>query len=75
MRRRLDIKNYARTHNVHELPSLIEVQLASFDWFLKEGLGEDFVNYFIHIKRQELRRWSEAEDKADWQRREYFSRF
>ncbi len=42
MRRRLDIKNYARTHNVHELPSLIEVQLASFDWFLKEGLGELF---------------------------------
>jgi glutamine synthetase len=45
------------------------------DTALIEGLGEDFVNYFSHIKRQELRRWSEAEDKADWQRREYFSRF
>ncbi len=42
MRRRLDTKNYARTHDVHHLPSLIEVQLASFDWFLKEGLGELF---------------------------------
>ncbi len=42
MRRRLDTKNYARTRDVHHLPSLIEVQLASFDWFLKEGLGELF---------------------------------
>ncbi|MBN2470163.1 MAG: DNA-directed RNA polymerase subunit beta [Anaerolineae bacterium] len=42
MRRRLDIKNYARTHDVHELPSLIEVQLNSFNWFLAEGLGELF---------------------------------
>ncbi len=42
MRRRLDTKNYARTHDVHELPSLIEVQLSSFNWFLSEGLGELF---------------------------------
>ncbi len=42
MRRRLDTKNYARTHDVHELPSLIEVQLNSFDRFLEEGLGELF---------------------------------
>ena len=42
MRRRLDTKNYARTHDVHELPSLIEVQLNSFNWFLAEGLGELF---------------------------------
>ncbi|GAB4572045.1 MAG: DNA-directed RNA polymerase subunit beta [Anaerolineae bacterium] len=42
MRRRLDTKNYARTHDVHRLPSLIEVQLNSFNWFLQEGLGELF---------------------------------
>ncbi len=42
MRRRLDTKNYARTYDVHELPSLIEVQLNSFNWFLQDGLGELF---------------------------------
>ncbi len=42
MRRRLDTKNYARTYDVHALPSLIEVQLNSFNWFLEEGLGELF---------------------------------
>src|SRR5271165_5699153 len=42
MQRRLDTKNYARTYDVQELPSLIEVQLNSFNWFRKEGLGELF---------------------------------
>jgi DNA-directed RNA polymerase subunit beta len=42
MRRRLDTKNYARTLDVHELPSLIEVQLNSFNWFMKDGMGELF---------------------------------
>ncbi|MFC1960186.1 DNA-directed RNA polymerase subunit beta [Chloroflexota bacterium] len=42
MTRRLDTKTYARTHDVHGLPSLIEVQLNSFNWFMAEGLGELF---------------------------------
>ncbi|MFP4322400.1 MAG: DNA-directed RNA polymerase subunit beta, partial [Anaerolineales bacterium] len=42
MQRRLDAKNYARTSDVHDLPSLIEVQLASFRWFCEEGLKELF---------------------------------
>src|SRR5262249_19175272 len=42
MQRRLDTKNYARTYDVHDLPSLIEVQLNSFNWFREEGLGELF---------------------------------
>jgi DNA-directed RNA polymerase subunit beta len=42
MQRRLDTKNYARTYDVQELPSLIEVQLSSFNWFRNEGLGELF---------------------------------
>ena len=42
---------------------------------LVQGLGSDFVAYFTRIKQQELRRFAEAEDKLDWQRREYFSRF
>jgi len=42
MQRRLDTKTYARTYDVHDLPSLIEVQLNSFNWFRQEGLGELF---------------------------------
>ncbi|MBN1564018.1 MAG: DNA-directed RNA polymerase subunit beta, partial [Anaerolineae bacterium] len=42
MQRRLDDKNYARTHDIQELPSLIEIQLESFRRFLEEGLYELF---------------------------------
>ncbi len=35
-------KNYARTIDVQDLPSLIEVQLKSFEWFKTEGLIELF---------------------------------
>jgi DNA-directed RNA polymerase subunit beta len=42
MQRRLDEKSYARTHDVQDLPSLIEIQLVSFDRFRKEGLIELF---------------------------------
>ncbi|MEP7199805.1 MAG: DNA-directed RNA polymerase subunit beta, partial [Chloroflexota bacterium] len=33
-------KSYARIPNVHPLPTLIEVQLDSFEWFRREGLRE-----------------------------------
>ncbi|WP_119072487.1 DNA-directed RNA polymerase subunit beta [Aggregatilinea lenta] len=42
MQRRLDEKNYARTLEVHDLPSLIEIQLESFQRFYQEGLNELF---------------------------------
>ena len=42
MSRELGRKNYARITNVHTLPTLIEVQLESFRWFLNEGLAELF---------------------------------
>ncbi|MHB8629432.1 MAG: DNA-directed RNA polymerase subunit beta [Aggregatilineales bacterium] len=42
MSRRLDTKNYARSYDVQSLPSLIEVQLNSFNWFRSEGLAELF---------------------------------
>ncbi|NDJ53531.1 MAG: DNA-directed RNA polymerase subunit beta [Chloroflexi bacterium] len=35
-------KSYARTTEVHHLPTLIEVQLQSFRWFQAEGLAELF---------------------------------
>ncbi|NDJ34481.1 MAG: DNA-directed RNA polymerase subunit beta [Chloroflexi bacterium] len=42
MSRNLIRKNYARVRDVHTLPTLIEVQLNSFEWFLDEGLSELF---------------------------------
>ncbi len=42
MQELINVKNYARTPDVQELPSLIEVQLESFKWFLDEGLAELF---------------------------------
>jgi DNA-directed RNA polymerase beta subunit len=35
-------KSYARIPDVLPLPSLIEVQSESFDWFMTEGLAELF---------------------------------
>jgi glutamine synthetase len=36
--------------------------------------GADFIAYFAHIKQQELARYTQATDKIDWLRREYFGR-
>ena len=36
---RLPIKSYARSKDPLELPKLIDVQLDSFDLFVKEGLA------------------------------------
>ena len=30
--------SYSRINEVLEMPNLIEVQIDSYDWFLKEGL-------------------------------------
>jgi glutamine synthetase len=38
------------------------------------GLSQSFVDYFVRIKQAELARYEAAEDKLDFQRREYFSR-
>jgi DNA-directed RNA polymerase subunit beta len=42
LQRLQSVKNYARTPDVQELPSLIEVQLTSFKWFQEHGLAELF---------------------------------
>ena len=42
---------------------------------LTQGFGSTFVDCFAHIKRAELSRCEQADDKDEWQRREYFSRF
>ena len=37
-----NVKSYGKVPDVQELPSLIEVQLNSFEWFLREGLADLF---------------------------------
>ena len=36
--------SFAKIHDVLEIPNLIELQKASFDWFKTEGLGEAFAS-------------------------------
>ena len=49
----MSAKNYAKrvtpmgipNTNLADLPDLIEVQKNSFEWFLKEGLKEEFLSF------------------------------
>jgi glutamine synthetase len=45
------------------------------DSTLVQAFGNAFIHYFTRIKRSELSRYELADDKDDFQRREYFSRF
>jgi len=45
------------------------------DHTLCEAFGARFIDYFTRIKQSERERFDAAEDKDDFQRREYFSRF
>jgi glutamine synthetase len=45
------------------------------DAVLQEGLGADMATVFDTVKRQEITRHAAADDKAQWERREYFSRY
>ena len=44
------------------------------DPILSAGLGAAFVRYYQRIKQSEQSRFNDAEDKMEFQRREYFSR-
>ncbi|MCZ8256136.1 MAG: glutamine synthetase, partial [Polaromonas sp.] len=44
------------------------------DTALAAAFGETFVSCLTRIKQAEIARHADAEDKDDWQRREYFSR-
>ncbi|MDP3375613.1 MAG: glutamine synthetase family protein, partial [Hydrogenophaga sp.] len=59
-----------------KIPTSLGEALAALqsDPGLIDGLGADFVRYFCRIKQQEIDRHAQAEDKADFERREYFSR-
>ena len=63
--------------NASLLPTTLGEALdaLSADTTLVQAFGAPFVDYFVHIKRAELARHEQANDKDEWQRREYFSRF
>ena len=58
------------------LPSNLQLALEALgaDDALTAGLGEDWVRYFTRIKQSECQRHALAEDRLDFERREYFSR-
>jgi glutamine synthetase len=59
------------------LPSGLGEALTALesDPLLCTAFGGSFISYFAQIKRSELARYEDAQDKVDFQRREYFSRF
>ena len=59
------------------LPTSIPDALAALqgDAELVDAFGTDFIRYFQRIKMSEHQRHQSAEDPADFERREYFSRF
>ena len=58
------------------LPTALGAALEALktDTIYEAGFGKQFVDYYCRIKQAELDRYAHADDKADWQRREYFSR-
>jgi glutamine synthetase len=59
-----------------KIPTSLGEALAALqaDAALTAAFGDTFVRYLAHIKQAEIARHAEAQDKDDWQRREYFSR-
>ena len=60
-----------------QIPNNLGDALAALgaDEAMTRGLGSSVVNHFCRIKRSELERHAAAEDKTDFERREYFSRY
>ncbi len=60
----------------NKLPSNLAQALDALqaDDALVAAFGPGFVNYLVRIKQAELARYDAAQDKADFDRREYFSR-
>jgi glutamine synthetase len=51
------------------------LQALQGDAALSKGFGEQVLAWYAQIKRQEIARHDAADDKLDWIRREYFSRY
>ncbi len=66
---------YAPAHTA--LPATLGAALDALDAdsVMQQGLGAPMCRLYAAIKRQELARHAQADDPAQWERREYFSRF
>jgi len=51
------------------------LQALAADTVLQQGLGGPMARVFDTVKRQEIARHAQAVDPAQWERREYFSRY
>ena len=62
--------------HAEKIPTTLADGLSALkaDPALCEGLGNDFVSYFCRIKQSEIDRCAQAEDRTDFERREYFAR-
>ena len=58
------------------IPNNLKDAIAALcsDQAMAEGFGQEFVRHYRCLKDSELQRFEAAEDKAEFQRREYFSR-
>ena len=65
---------YAATEQ--KLPTSLGEALDALlaDEALGQAFGREFIHYLVQIKRSELGRFDVAQDKAEFERREYFSR-
>ena len=61
---------------IEPIPATLGDAIAALqaDTAMREGFGADFVRYYSRIKTSEQQRFDTAEDKTEFQRREYFSR-
>ena len=50
------------------------LKMLNDDTVFCTNFGAEFIRYFSHVKSSEVARYELAEDKEEWQRREYFSR-
>jgi glutamine synthetase len=80
LRQRLQPPASAETPYAPGLPALPQsladaLDALTADSVLQQGLGAPMVALYRAIKRQELARHAQAEDKPTWERREYFGRY
>ena len=50
------------------------LEMLNNDFAFTAEFGIDFIRYYTRVKQSELARYESAEDKDEWQRREYFGR-
>ena len=67
---------YAEVDAQGRIPNHMHDALAALgaDEAMLQGFGQDFVRHYSRLKASELERFEAAEDKIEFQRREYFSR-